>query len=349
MTQHSFHPFANAFPMLPPDELATLAKSIQQSGLREPIVLHRDGSILDGRNRYLACRVSQVEPRFTIYEGTDQDALAWVTDTNLHRRHLSESQRALVAARLATFTHGGARAQAAHVPDEITQAEAAQRLGVSERSVRDGRVVLDHGPEEVAAAVEEGILAVRAAAELIRAAGKDRVLAAEFYRLRRSSRNDEWRTPRHIIDLAVQVMGAIDLDPASNDGDPWVPAARHFTRSDDGLNQSWLGRVFLNPPWSSSSSPRPWVEKLLTEFDSDRVTEAVVVLPARVNTDWFALLAPHPRCFVRGRLQFSESAGSAPFATTIVYLGGDSALFSRKFRALGDVYGLLKRRVGPTS
>ena len=71
---------------------------------REPIVLF-EGAILDGRNRYRACMAAGVDPRFEIYDGNDP--LAYVISLNLKRRHLDESQRAMVAAKIANI--GGGR------------------------------------------------------------------------------------------------------------------------------------------------------------------------------------------------------------------------------------------------
>ncbi|BDV32255.1 DNA N-6-adenine-methyltransferase [Microbacterium terricola] len=324
------------------EPLAELADSIRRNGLREPVVLHADDSVLDGRNRYLACRTVGVEPTFVTFRGSDEEALQFVIDTNTHRRHLTESQRALVAARLVGFSHGGDRAASvAGVPPMLTQRQAAERLGISERTVRDGKLVLDYAPDALAGEVERGLLAVRAAAEIIRAAGKDQALVAEYHRLRRASGSEEWYTPRHILALVAELLGEIDLDPASNPGDPWVTARQHFNRADDGLTRPWAGRVFLNPPWNAQGSPARWVAKLVDEYEEGDVTEAVCLLPARVNTSWMARLAIYPRVFVRGRLKFTDAAGDAPFPVALVYLGARVAEFTDIFSRVGNVYGYL--------
>jgi len=88
------HSYANIFPMLAGVELEELIVDIGQNGLNNPIILHED-QILDGRNRYLACQRSGVTPRFETYQGSDP--LSFVVSENLHRRHLTPSQRAAVA------------------------------------------------------------------------------------------------------------------------------------------------------------------------------------------------------------------------------------------------------------
>ena len=91
----SFHPACLLFPRLPDDELRALAEDIRQNGLLNPIVT-LDGAILDGRNRLAACRIAGVKPRFVEWGG-DGSPLAWVVAVNLVRRHLTASQRAVVA------------------------------------------------------------------------------------------------------------------------------------------------------------------------------------------------------------------------------------------------------------
>lgn len=105
-----------------------------------------------------------VEPNLRTWDGAGS-LVAFVVSLNLHRRHLDESQRALVAKRIATLSHGGDRRsdQAASLPVEtVTQAEAAELLNVSERSIRSAGRVLDTGAPELVAAVESGAVSVPA-------------------------------------------------------------------------------------------------------------------------------------------------------------------------------------------
>src|SRR4029077_1311698 len=84
-------------------EFDELVADVKTNGLHEPIVVFEE-KILDGRNRYRACQAAGVEPTYTTYQG--DDPLALVISLNLKRRHLNESQRAMVAARLATLRDG---------------------------------------------------------------------------------------------------------------------------------------------------------------------------------------------------------------------------------------------------
>jgi len=93
------HPYAELFPPMTSQEFYRLCASIVDIGLKEEIVLY-EGKILDGRCRYLACLLKNVQPRFRDYAGECGSALTFVVTKNIDRRHLTEGQRALVAARL---------------------------------------------------------------------------------------------------------------------------------------------------------------------------------------------------------------------------------------------------------
>lgn len=189
-----FHPFANIFPLIEGPAFDELVADIKANGLREPIVLH-EGKILDGRNRYRAALQAGVidergkaidwnhhRPTFRQFatSGIEGDPLAWVISANLHRRHLDDGQRAMVASRLATLGHGGARVPKAESKGPIgpleeepplplpvmTQAAAAQALNVSVRQVKRARVVEQQGAPELVAAADAGRVAVSVAADL---------------------------------------------------------------------------------------------------------------------------------------------------------------------------------------
>jgi len=93
------HPYAQLFPPLTVTEFDALCGAILLRGLHEDIVLH-EGKVLDGWHRYLACLAKGVTPRFRPYAGEGGSPLAFVVDKNLNRRHMTESQRALLGAKL---------------------------------------------------------------------------------------------------------------------------------------------------------------------------------------------------------------------------------------------------------
>jgi len=88
------HEIAQIFPMMEKVEFSALVEDIRRNGLRTPVVLY-EGKMLDGRNRYRACLEAGVKPHSIEYEGNDP--VGYIVSANLHRRHLSSSQRAACA------------------------------------------------------------------------------------------------------------------------------------------------------------------------------------------------------------------------------------------------------------
>jgi hypothetical protein len=98
-----------------------------------------------------------------------------------------------------------------------------------------------------------------------------------------SSRTVEHCTPESIIAPTLACLGEIDLDPCSEGGDPPnVPAHTLYTAADDGLAHRWHGRAYMNPPYGREIGD--WVEKLCSEHEARRVTEAIALLPSRTDT-----------------------------------------------------------------
>lgn len=160
-----WHPYADIFPWIEGEAFKELKADIAKNGVLEPVVFMGD-AILDGRNRYMAARDLGIDYPRTEYKG--DDPLGFVLSKNLTRRHLSESQRAMVAAKLAKLpAHRPAADKSANLPtSDVSQPAAATMLNVSERSVRTAKAVQEHGIPELARAVEVGEVSVSAAAEV---------------------------------------------------------------------------------------------------------------------------------------------------------------------------------------
>lgn len=97
---YEVHPFADEFPLVEGDEFAELVADVKQQGLREPIVLTADGStIVDGRNRYLACVEAGVDPVFDRLPEryTERMIADYIVSVNVERRHMNRGQLAMVA------------------------------------------------------------------------------------------------------------------------------------------------------------------------------------------------------------------------------------------------------------
>jgi hypothetical protein len=164
MKVYEFHDLCRILPDMSTEQFRQHVADIKANGLLHDIVLH-EGKILDGRHRYRACVELEIEPRFTTFAG--RDPLAFVISENLSRRHLNESQRAMVAAKLAVLRpQDTLKKGATPVPPiggTVKQPDAAALLNVSARSVERAAVVKRQGAPELVAKVEAGEITVNEA------------------------------------------------------------------------------------------------------------------------------------------------------------------------------------------
>jgi ParB family chromosome partitioning protein len=171
--EYEFHPIASIFPLMSGDEFDRFKEDIRTRMQQEPIILYQ-GKILDGRNRYNACKALYREPNVEEYKGSDP--LGYVLSANLHRRHLKESQRAVIAANLVTTKLGDNQ----HIKREgrpIDLATAAKMLNVSEKSVKRAKKILENGDPALVQAVKDGKLRVSAAEDFSKSHDQDKLIA----------------------------------------------------------------------------------------------------------------------------------------------------------------------------
>ena len=156
---YEFHELCSIFPRCTDEELQLLVSDIRENGLQIPIALYQ-GKILDGRNRYLACEMLNKEPEYIEYDG--DSPLSFVISRNLCRRHLSESQRAMVAAAIIELQRNDSGRS------EVTISEAAQKLNVSPRLVNQAVKVIHEGTDGDIQAIMSGEKKVRTVADEIK-------------------------------------------------------------------------------------------------------------------------------------------------------------------------------------
>ena len=166
------HPAAEIFPLLEGANFEALVQDIRNNGLREAITLHPDGSVLDGRNRLRACRALAIEPLVSKWDGSGTEA-AFVVSKNLHRRHLDETQRAMVATTLATrkrednLKQNKSTEQGIPCSDGLTNQQAADLLNVSADSVIKAKKVFNEATAEIIESVRKGEISLNAASRQI--------------------------------------------------------------------------------------------------------------------------------------------------------------------------------------
>jgi len=101
ITKYDLHPIASVYPEIQGQHYENLKKSIKANGLRQPITLY-EGKIIDGKNRYRACKELGIEPSVIEWDG--KGSLAdFVKDLNAHRRDLTKTQRAIAGVELEQF------------------------------------------------------------------------------------------------------------------------------------------------------------------------------------------------------------------------------------------------------
>lgn len=348
-----FHELSNVFPILSRDELETLASDIQVNGLHHPITLYQS-KILDGRNRFLACELAGVSPRYSEYSGNDP--VAFVISENISRRHLDESQRAMCAARLANLKHGQRADYADRSIDlsAVTQSQAAKLLNVSVPSVKRAAQVIAHGDPELVEAVDRGEIAVSAAEQVARLPIETQVDIVKGNghkpHVSHNSGNNEWYTPPEYIQAAREVMGEIDLDPASSEiaNKMIVKAKRFYSEDNDGLSKKWRGRVWMNPPYSSELIGR-FTAKLCEHIRSGDITEAVVLVNNATEAAWFEDMADLASTvmFTYSRVKFLDvdlNPRGAPLqGQALLYFGANYKKFIKSFSKLAWAVNYGKR------
>jgi ParB-like chromosome segregation protein Spo0J len=172
MTMHGYsvHPAADIFPLIEGTEFDSFCEDIRTHGLMEPVVIDAaSGQLIDGRNRVRACNRLGIEVAETLYHGTD--VMQHVISHNLHRRHLTDSQRAMIAGKLATRKAGYRTAilsagsyEPADIPPSLD--DAADLLNVSRSSLVKAKAVLRDGTPDLVELVASGKAPVTTAARV---------------------------------------------------------------------------------------------------------------------------------------------------------------------------------------
>jgi ParB family chromosome partitioning protein len=172
----------------------------------------------------------------------------------------------------------------------------------------------------------------------------------QITRARTWTGDTEWYTPADLLEAAYEVMGGIDLDPASSDAQQAqapVKASQYFTVENSGLERPWCGRVWLNPPYA-----RGWIDlfvnKIVTSYQSGEMCTGIMLTNSATETKWWqtAASACDALCFRRGRVRFLKvvngtltTGSSAPsHPHTLFYFGPDVPRFVRIFGRFGLVF-----------
>jgi hypothetical protein len=220
------HPAANIFPLIKGKAFDELVDDIRQNGLKEPVTFYK-GELLDGRNRYRACKALGIEAEACeIDEQDDFDPVKWVLSMNLHRRHLGETEREAIAAKVANLTQGGDRkSDAIKGPNGTlkTTEAAAEQLNVSERNVKRAKAAIKGGCKQLIAMLESGEIPSSTAAAFVKAVPdkKDQasVLKGGVKAVRKAIKESKQSQPRP----SVKATPAVQIDDTA---EPLLPTPK---------------------------------------------------------------------------------------------------------------------------
>lgn len=152
-TKMEYHSIANTYPMMSEQSFNNLVGSMEDKGFdkNHPIILF-ERKILDGRNRYQASLEAEVDPIFTTFQGTVEEALEESRRLNSFRRNLSPSQKAMVAAKEVLLSRSSSG-------KNFATKKAAMIHDVSESYVKLAKKIIE-SDEKIAESVFNGVLSI---------------------------------------------------------------------------------------------------------------------------------------------------------------------------------------------
>ncbi len=329
--------------------------SIRKQGILVPLAVTKDGVIISGHRRWraaMAIGLDTVPVQAVSYADDLAEREALIAFNR--QREKTFSQKMAEAEELEAIERERAR-------QRMSEAAKAQRQGMetfphpekgaardkvaSTIGIGSGRTY-DKAAKVWAAAKQGDKTAEKAVEELdagettIHAAYKAITEKQATPHVIHNSGNNEWYTPSEYIEAAGAVMGGIDLDPASTaEANKIVKATRFYDVDDDGLQQPWVGRVWLNPPYSSDLIGR-FCDRLAEHIASGAVPEAIVLVNNATETAWFNTLISSASAvvFPRGRVKFWGPHGQtgAPLqGQALIYCGPSPATFLEVFACFG--------------
>jgi phage N-6-adenine-methyltransferase len=160
--------------------------------------------------------------------------------------------------------------------------------------------------------------------------------------------SDEYATPPWLWRKVARPLDGFDVDPAS--GAESTPIAEtRYTVDENGLEQSWEGGIWLNPPFGDKSSfaeskREDWLVKARQEVNRDEVRTVTVLLPVDTSTSWFHehVVEASIICFLNGRIEFegekAEATGNTSFASSLAVFGDPPEELANVLEDIGAVF-----------
>jgi len=156
-----------------------------------------------------------------------------------------------------------------------------------------------------------------------------------------NSGDHKWYTPSEYIEAARNVLGVIELDPASSpEANEVVNAKVYYTINDDGLQYDWHGKVWMNPPYGRDVIDR-FMTKLAYHIENGDVTEAIVLVNNATETEWFNEIVRFAKVvvFPKSRIKYwkpeIDKLDSPLQGQAFLYVGDNASEFIREFKRFG--------------
>lgn len=360
----------NLIPPLTAEEYAGLEESILQHGCMDALIVWGN-TLVDGHNRYEICEKHGVEYQTKNIDFEDRnEAKLWMMKNQLARRNLNDFQRIEITHKCEDAVREKAQERMSSGINQYTESpmekfpqankgtsrdELGSMAGVSGKTYEHAVTVLESAPEPVVQATRKNDLSINAAyqvtkmepeqqqevAERIEKGEKAKDVVADVQKrphVSYNTGNNEWYTPQDYIVAAREVMGNIDLDPASSEiANRTVGADIYYTAETNGLDKPWKGNVWMNPPYAAELI-KQFADKFVEELDN--IQECMILVNNATESMWFLKFITHANavCFPRGRVRFLDPEGNpgAPLqGQAVIYRGKHTEKFIKLFSEKG--------------
>lgn len=362
--------FKNLIPPLTAEEYAGLEESILQEGCRDALIVWGD-TLIDGHNRFEICTRHNIPFEITeMFFPSRDDVKLWMMRNQLARRNLNDFQRIEITHKCEDAVKAKAKERQSEyygnqydglmekfpeVQTSTARDELGAMAGVSGKTYEHAVTVLETAPAPIIEATRQEALSINAAYQVTKMEPEQQEEIAQrieqgetpkevVFEVRNrphvanNSGNNEWYTPADYIEAAREVMGSIDIDPASNDiAQETVKAAVYYTAETNGLDKEWRGNVWMNPPYASDLIGK-FIDKLVGELPN--IEQAIVLVNNATETEWFGKLISLASavCFPRSRVKFYMPDGKtgAPLqGQAVIYFGEHKERFAEVFSGKG--------------
>lgn len=377
--------FKGLIPPLTDEEYKGLEESILKDGCRDALVLWGDILIDGHNRYSICKKHDIPFKTVQVDFADRDEVKIWMMQNQLARRNLTDFQRIEIAHKcedavkakareryLSTLKQNGDSAMEKFPEREegTSRDELGTIAGVSGKTYEHAVTVLETAPAPVVEATRRNDISINAAYQVTKMEPEQqeeiaqriehieeepkgtqtpKAIVQEVIKrphVANNSGNNEWYTPAELIEAARNAMGSIDVDPASNDiAQKVVKAGTYYTAETNGLDKTWTGNVWLNPPYASDLIGK-FIDKLVSE--KKNYNQAVVLVNNATETEWFNKIVSISSmvCFPKSRVKFYMPDGKtgAPLqGQAVLYIGENKNKFYSAFACMGWCADVVQR------